>query len=142
RLATCLFEAAGQFEGRLPELFCGFDRSEYENPVPYPTSCSPHASAAASPVHLMRTLQRMAPSLPTGELWMAPVLPDGFGSFEAGNVQLGRCRLFLSADRDELTVEGLGPAVTLHRNARSPRTEFLDARRPGPRHTSGTRDGN
>ena len=26
------------FGGRLPELFCGFDRGEYPVPVPYPTS--------------------------------------------------------------------------------------------------------
>ena len=38
RIADALLQAAAHFGGRLPELFCGFDRSEYPEPVPYPTS--------------------------------------------------------------------------------------------------------
>ena len=53
-----------EFGGRLPELFCGFDRSDYAAPVPYPTSCSPQAWAAASPVLLLRTLLRLDPACP------------------------------------------------------------------------------
>ena len=49
RIATGLLDAAARFGGRLPELFCGFDRTEFDTPVPYPTSCSPQAWAAASP---------------------------------------------------------------------------------------------
>ena len=49
RIATGLLDAAARFGGRLPELFCGFDRTEFDAPVPYPTSCSPQAWAAASP---------------------------------------------------------------------------------------------
>jgi len=37
------FDAVEAFDGRLPELFCGFARSELATPVPYPTSCSPQA---------------------------------------------------------------------------------------------------
>ena len=36
RVATALFEAAEHFGYRLPELFCGFDRTDYPKPVPYP----------------------------------------------------------------------------------------------------------
>lgn len=140
RVATGLFEAAAEFDGRLPELFCGFDRTAYAAPIPYPTSCSPQAWAAASPVHLMRTLLRMDPCLPTGELWMAPVLPDGFGSFEADNVQLGPCRLFLAADRDDLTVDGLDPAISLHRGARTPIDELLTVLRVSLEQPSGARE--
>ena len=34
---TALLDAAAAFGGRLPELFCGFDREEFAPPVPYPT---------------------------------------------------------------------------------------------------------
>jgi glycogen debranching enzyme len=141
RVATGLFEAAEAFDGRLPELFCGFDRNDYENPVPYPTSCSPQAWAAASPVHLMRVLLRMDPSLPTGELWVAPVLPDGFGTFEADNVQLGQDRVYLAADGEELTVEGLDPRIALRRSARPLAAEFLAVRQAAAERAAGLREG-
>ncbi|MFD1213229.1 glycogen debranching N-terminal domain-containing protein [Arthrobacter sp. GCM10027362] len=125
RLITGLFEAAGHFDGRLPELFCGFDRSEYTPPIPYPTSCSPQAWAAASPLHLLRVLLRMDPCFPTGELWISPVIPPGFGSFEASNVLLGGSRLSLSADGGEFTIDGLDPALQLHRSLRPQLAELL-----------------
>ncbi|NKX54124.1 amylo-alpha-1,6-glucosidase [Arthrobacter mobilis] len=127
RLVTGLFEAAGHFDGRLPELFCGFDKSEYSPPVPYPTSCSPQAWAAASPLHLLRIMLRMDPCFPTGELWLSPVIPPGFGSFEASNVLLGSSRLALSADGNEFNIEGLDPALVLHRSMRPQLTELLAA---------------
>ena len=36
RIATALLEAAEYSEGRLPELFCGFSREHFDEPVPYP----------------------------------------------------------------------------------------------------------
>jgi hypothetical protein len=36
RIAEGILDAAAAFEGRLPELFCGFDRSEFRSPLPYP----------------------------------------------------------------------------------------------------------
>ena len=38
RIALAILDAAEKFNGRLPELFCGFSRDEYSEPVPYPTS--------------------------------------------------------------------------------------------------------
>src|SRR5690606_6329422 len=49
RVLTGLLDAVDAFGGRLPELFCGFDRGEIPVPVPYPTSCSPQAWAAGVP---------------------------------------------------------------------------------------------
>jgi glycogen debranching enzyme len=101
RVTEGLFEAARHFGGRLPELFCGFDRDEYPEPVPYPTSCSPQAWAAAAPVHLIRTLLRFDPQLPHGELWVAPVLPPAFSPLRVEGVALGDARINL-----EVTAEG------------------------------------
>ena len=69
------------------------------------------------------------------------VLPDGFGSFEADNVQLGAGRIFLSADRDDLSVEGLDPSITLRRSPRSTMAEYLALRQASPEHASGQREG-
>jgi hypothetical protein len=125
RVATGLFDAAIRFGGRLPELFCGFGRDEYDLPVPYPTSCSPQAWAAASPVQLLRLLLRLDPYLPASELWLDPVIPAGFGSFRAKNLLLGDSRISLTVTGETLNVEGLGPDIRLHRQPRRPVSELL-----------------
>ncbi len=49
RLLEDQLEAAASFPAhRLPELFAGFARSPYEDPVPYPVACSPQAWAAGA----------------------------------------------------------------------------------------------
>lgn len=54
RLADGLLEAAAAFsEYRLPELFAGFSREDYEAPVPYPVACRPQAWAAGSVPYLL-----------------------------------------------------------------------------------------
>jgi glycogen debranching enzyme len=54
-LLTALFDASQELEDRrLPELFCGFDRSERQQPVPYPVACRPQAWAAASAFLLLQ----------------------------------------------------------------------------------------
>lgn len=125
RLATGLFDAAIRFGGRLPELFCGFDRDEYDLPVPYPTSCSPQAWAAASPVQLMRILLRLDPYLPGDELWLDPVIPAGFGSLRAQNLLLGNSRISLTVTGENLKVEGLAPDVRLRQQPRPVVSELL-----------------
>jgi glycogen debranching enzyme len=97
RIAAALLEAAEHFAGRLPELFCGFDRGDYPEPVPYPTSCSPQAWAAATPVQLMRTLLRFDPWLPQGKVWIAPVLPEAFSPLRVAGLALGPRRIELEA---------------------------------------------
>lgn len=49
-----LLDALEAFGGRLPELFCGFARTDKASPVPYPTSCSPQAWASATPFEMLR----------------------------------------------------------------------------------------
>lgn len=77
RLCDGLLDAAAAFpEYRLPELFAGFSREDYEAPVPYPVACRPQAWAAGSIPHLLvsslglvadglaRTLRIRRPLLP------------------------------------------------------------------------------
>jgi glycogen debranching enzyme len=114
RIAEALFDAAQAFGGRLPELFCGFDRAEYPEPVPYPTSCSPQAWAAATPVQLVRTLLRFDPWLPRGALWVAPVLPPAFTPLRIEGFSLGLDRVSLEVSGGKAVFEGLPPSIVVH----------------------------
>ncbi|GAA4824793.1 glycogen debranching N-terminal domain-containing protein [Actinomycetospora corticicola] len=112
QVALGILDAARAFGGRLPELFCGFDRDEFPAPVPYPTSCSPQAWAAATPVSLLRTLLRFHPDLRCGRLGLAPALPEAMLPFRVGGVPLAGSRLELEVDADGWQVSGLPPHVT------------------------------
>jgi len=114
RIVAGLFEAASYFGARLPELFCGFDREQYPEPVSYPASCSPQAWAAATPLSLLRTTLRFDPSLPTGEVWVAPTSAATFGDIHLRNVPFDGRRISLDTSRSGTTVAGLPAGVTLH----------------------------
>ncbi|WP_433028456.1 amylo-alpha-1,6-glucosidase [Actinomycetospora sp. CA-053990] len=111
KVALGILDAARAFGGRLPELFCGFDRDEFPAPVPYPTSCSPQAWAAATPVSLLQTLLRFHPDLRCGRLGFEPALPPAMLPFRVGNLSLAGARLELEVDRDGWDVHGLPPHV-------------------------------
>ena len=59
-IAEALLSAA-EPNGRLPELFAGFDKAEQPIPVPYASSCSPQAWAAGAPLLLTRALLGLTP---------------------------------------------------------------------------------
>jgi glycogen debranching enzyme len=134
RVINGILAAAARLGGRLPELFTGLERARYHEPVPYPTSCSPQAWAAAAPVQLMRTLMRFDPSFPHGRLWLAPVLPDSLGAVRMDNVPLGGSRLRLYAYDGHVEVEGLPAGVELVKEPRPSTSELVipGQRRWGP----------
>lgn len=109
RVALGVLDAAEHFDGRLPELFCGFDRGEFPGPVPYPTACSPQAWAAAAPVQLARILLRFDPVFTRGVVHLAPILPETVGSFRAENILLDNSRVTISAAGSTGTIDGLPP---------------------------------
>jgi glycogen debranching enzyme len=120
QVARGLIDAAVAFAGRLPELFCGFDRTEFEQPVPYPTSCSPQAWAAASPLLLLRSLLRLDPDLPGHRVGLAPQLLPELGALHLDNVPLGTGRVGLTVDGDEVRVTGLPSGVEIESTPRHP----------------------
>jgi hypothetical protein len=97
----------------LPELFCGFDQEEYPEPVVYPASCSPQAWAAAAPLSLLRTVLRFDPSVPTGEVWVAPALPPEFGDVHLRNVPFAGSRISVDVSRGTASVAGLPAHLSL-----------------------------
>jgi glycogen debranching enzyme len=127
KVAYSLLEAADRFNGRLPELFCGLDRSRYPEPVPYPASCSPQAWASAAPVQLIRTLLRFDPGLPWDEVWLAPTLPPQDTRFYFDNVPFsGDGRLSIHIDGDSVSVRGLPQNIRLRREPRPPLSELFN----------------
>ncbi|MER6583154.1 glycogen debranching N-terminal domain-containing protein [Nonomuraea sp. NPDC001023] len=131
RIAVGLLEAAHAFGGRLPELFCGFGKDEYARPVPYPTSCSPQAWAAAAPIQLLRTLLRLDPWVPYGKLWLVPALPEGFGEVTIKGMPVGDSRVGIRVRGEDGTplVSGLPDGVEL---VTEPRCPISGACRSGP----------
>ncbi len=127
RVASGILDAAEHFDGQLPELFCGFDRSEFHGPVPYPTACSPQAWAAATPIQLARILLRFDPDFQQDVVYLAPILPEDTGDFRAENVLLCHSRITISAHGREGNIAGLPEGLKLLKEPRPP----LDARLGG-----------
>jgi glycogen debranching enzyme len=88
RIAEAQLEVAERLDGRLPELFCGFDRGEFEEPVPYPAACSPQAWASAAPFLLLRSLLGLEPDAPNGLLLLSPAVPASYLPLQVDNVLL------------------------------------------------------
>jgi len=79
-IAEGIFDAAGFFDGRLPEAFGGYERSLTKYPVQYPTACSPQAWSTGAPLLLLRTMLGLEP---VGEhLVVDPALPRSIGRLE------------------------------------------------------------
>jgi glycogen debranching enzyme len=103
RIATALFEVAGgSTDGRLPELYCGFDRGTAPAPVPYPVACVPQGWAAAAPILLLQSMLGISARAPEGTLVVAePRLPEWLGGVELRGVRVGAGRASLRFTRDE-----------------------------------------
>jgi glycogen debranching enzyme len=79
RVFAELLSAALTNDGeRLPELFCGFPRSDLaaSKPVPYPVSCIPQAWAAGAIPLMIRAALGLRIDIETQELIVEPCLPD------------------------------------------------------------------
>jgi hypothetical protein len=91
-------------------------------PVIYPTSCSPQAWAAASPLLCLRTLLRFDPWVPYGKTWLAPMVPEEFGPFRVEGIPLAGARVDVEIRGGEAVVEGLPAGIELIRTPRHPAT--------------------
>jgi glycogen debranching enzyme len=113
RVTDAIIDAAEQFGYRLPELFCGFDRADFAGPVPYPTSCSPQAWAAAAPLQLLHSLLRFAPEVSGGQLWCAPEVPDRYLPVRVSGLRVGKSRLAVEIAAGGWQISGLEPVSSL-----------------------------
>jgi glycogen debranching enzyme len=107
RLAAGLLDAAAAFGGRLPELYCGFARSQFRSPVPYPASCSPQAWASAAPLLLVRSFLGLDPHVPARRVAVAPHLPEAWGRITLSDLRLGNMTVHLEAEGQTAKARGL-----------------------------------
>ena len=122
RVIMAVIDAAMAQGRRLPELYSGLDRMELPLVVPYPTSCSPQAWAAASPLLMLRTLLRLDPWVPRGKVWLHPALPDQITRLHVGRIPLAGARVSVTVDGDSVSVDGLPDDLELVDAPRHPLT--------------------
>jgi glycogen debranching enzyme len=79
-IAGGILDAAGFFDGRLPEAFGGYERTFTKYPVQYPTACSPQAWSTGAPLLLLRTMLGLEPI--GDHLVVDPALPTSIGRLE------------------------------------------------------------
>jgi glycogen debranching enzyme len=103
-----LLEAASRFgDYRLPELFAGFTRAEFDEPVPYPVACQPQAWAAGSIPFLLKWGLGLSPDALNKRLRVVrPSLPRWLERIEVTGLELGSARI-------DLRFERAGEQVTL-----------------------------
>ena len=79
-VAAGILDAAEFFEGRLPEAFGGYERSQTRYPVQYPTACSPQAWSTGAPLLFLRTMLGLEPH--GDNLMVDAALPRTIGHLE------------------------------------------------------------
>jgi glycogen debranching enzyme len=102
QIFTSLYQAALNFRDyRLPELFCGVQRHEYDEPVHYPVSCSPQAWASGAFFLLLTSVLGIRPTASRKELNIVnPMLPDWLEFLRIRNLRIGKSRVGLDFIRE------------------------------------------
>jgi glycogen debranching enzyme len=110
RIFEALLEAASNAEAyRLPELFAGFSRTEFETPVPYPVACAPQAWAAGAIPYLVTGGLGLVPDALHRRLRIRrPSLPRWLNRVEVGGLRVAGARVDLLFER-----AGAGEQVAL-----------------------------
>lgn len=103
RVFSALYDAALHFRDyRLPELFCGIQRREHDEPVQYPVSCSPQAWASGAPLLLLTAMLGLRPDARSRQLRIVnPQLPEFIDHLRMENFRVGNSRITLEFQRKE-----------------------------------------
>jgi glycogen debranching enzyme len=111
RLMEGLLDVAAALPAyRLPELFAGFSRADYEAPVPYPVACSPQAWAAGSLPYMLTAGLGLIPDALAATLRIRrPSLPRQINRVSLEGLRVGDARVDLQFER----VGGRGESVAL-----------------------------
>jgi glycogen debranching enzyme len=109
RVFKGLFDAATYMEmRRLPELFCGFQRSRGRGPTHYPVACAPQAWASATPFTLLEASLGLQFDPVGNEIVLRnPRLPSFLDEVVLRNLQLKQSSVDLKVRRhaSEVSVE-------------------------------------
>jgi len=106
RLLDSLFAASTFFEGqRLPELFCGFERSTGNGPTLYPVACSPQAWASGTALMLLQSSLGIWINAPARRILLSrPRLPSQITSLEIHGLKVNDASIHLLIRRDAESV--------------------------------------
>jgi glycogen debranching enzyme len=101
RIFEALLDAAANAgDYRLPELFAGFSRTEFETPVPYPVACQPQAWAAGSIPYLTAGGLGLVPDGLNGRLRIRrPSLPRWLNRVEVRGLRVADSHIDLLFER-------------------------------------------
>jgi glycogen debranching enzyme len=107
RLCDALLDAASWFpDHRMPELFCGFPRSDYGEPVPYPVACRPQAWGAGAMLGILHTMLGLVPDAIAGRLRVVrPRLPRLVRELRLAGLRVGHSTVDLAFLRRGARVE-------------------------------------
>lgn len=91
RVFAGILDASAYFnEHRLPEVFSGFTRADYERPVNYPVACHPQAWASGAVPYLLTSCLGLDADGFEGRLRVVdPMLPDSCTHLELHNLRVG-----------------------------------------------------
>ena len=120
RVMRGMVEAAPWFGDLLPELFAGVPRGGFGFPVSYPTSCSPQAWAAASPLLFLRTLLRFEPDIRRSLLHLAPAVPAWIGTLGLERVPITGGHLGIEVEGETVRVREVPPGLQIVADPRLP----------------------
>jgi glycogen debranching enzyme len=102
RIFVGILEAAMEFKHyRLPEVFAGFAREEYGEPVRYPVACHPQAWASGAVPYLLETSLGLQPDAFEKRLRIVqPDLPDFIQHVEIHRLRIGGAKVDLRFERN------------------------------------------
>lgn len=85
---------------RPPELFCGYERIDDNEPVQYPVACTPQAWATGSIFQLIHMIVNLVPDAPGNYLRIIdPALPESINYLALKNLRVGPTLLDLEFER-------------------------------------------
>jgi glycogen debranching enzyme len=101
RIFSSIFAAATHFDlYRLPEVFAGFSREQYPEPVHYPVACRPQAWSSGSLPYLLESALGLVANAAGSELLIRePALPDWLHEVSVSNLRVGQSRVDLEYRR-------------------------------------------
>lgn len=101
RIFKSIVEAAMNFEHyRLPEVFAGFNRQDYNVPVRYPVACHPQAWSAGSVPFMITTLLGMEADAFEHKLRIVrPILPDFVDRIQVRSLRVGDATVGINFER-------------------------------------------
>ncbi len=89
---------------RPPELFCGYERNNDNDPVQYPVACTPQAWATGSIFQLLQMMVNLVPDAQNNCLRIIdPALPESINHLSLHNLRVGTTLLDLEFERSGST---------------------------------------